>query len=186
MEKIPLDASIEAILYFKGEATSLSKIAEILETDVASVKVELSVLETKLGGRGLSLVFEGDKVLLGTAGNQSALIEKIVKEEIARDLGKAGLETLAIILYKKKVSRREVDYIRGVNSSFIIRNLLIRGLIERVENDSVDRSYSYKPTAELFAFMGISRAEDLPEYQTVVAEIETFNKKEVEDLQTNE
>lgn len=180
MNETPIDIRIEALLFFKGEPVEIKKIVELTEETEEVVRAGLTTLEEKLADRGLTLVFEGEKVMLGTAPEVSTLIEKVVKEEIARDLGKAGLETLAIILYKQKVSRREIDYIRGVNSSFIIRNLLIRGLVERVENEKGDRSFSYKPTAELFAFMGISRAEELPEYETMVAEIESFTKKEEE------
>src|SRR5690606_13566672 len=96
-----------------------------------------------------------------------------------RDLGKAGLETLAIIMYKGKASKKEIDYIRGVNSGFIIRNLLIRGLIRR-EEESDDRSFSYSPTAELLAFMGISKVEDIPEYEAMREEMDRFISKSEE------
>jgi segregation and condensation protein B len=74
-----------------------------------------------------------------------------------KDLGKAGLETLSIILYQGPISRAEIDYIRGVNSNFILRNLLIRGLIERVENPHDQRSFLYKPTLELISYLGLSK-----------------------------
>lgn len=184
MNDIQLHTQIEGLLFFKGEAETIKNIAKIIGATEEAVSSALIELEEALKGRGVTLVRESDTVMLTTASTLSPLIEKVVKEEIARDLGKAGLETLAIILYKKTVSRREIDYIRGVNSSFIIRNLLIRGLIERVETGSVDRSYSYKPTVDLLAFMGISKVEELPEYESMVKEIEDFTKKE-EDAETD-
>ena len=69
--------------------------------------------------------------MLGTAPQMSATVETLTKEELMKDLGKAGLETISIILYKGPISRAEIDYIRGVQSNFILRNLLVRGLIEK-------------------------------------------------------
>ena len=83
-------------------------------------------LEQDLKGRGLSLVRTDDEVMLGTAKEFSGLIEDLAKEELSRDLGKAGLETLSIVLYLGPITRADIDYIRGVNSQFILRALLIR------------------------------------------------------------
>ena len=113
----------------------------------------------------------GNEVMFATAPEASTLIEKITKDELTRDLGKAGLEVLSIILYKGPVARREIDYIRGVNSNFIIRNLLIRGLIEKTESKEGERSFTYKPTFELLSYMGVSSAHELPEYEKMQAEI---------------
>src|SRR3989344_340255 len=80
--------------------------------------------------------------------------------EFYSELSRASLETLAIILYKGPISRREIDHIRGVNSGLILRSLMIRGLIERTEG--TERSYSYKATLKLLEHLGITRREDLP------------------------
>ena len=181
MNETSLDVKIEGLLFFKGEPEAIDVIAKITENTEEEVRAALTILEEKLTNRGLTIIREGNTVMLGTRSELSPLIEKVVKEEIARDLGKAGLETLAIILYKQVVSRREIDYIRGVNSSFIIRNLLIRGLIEKAPGDSIDRSFSYKPTVDLLAHLGISKVEELPEYNAIVEEIESFAKKETEE-----
>ncbi len=175
---VPLDAQLEALLFFKAEPTEIKKIAVLLEVDEDTVRGALTVLEEKLVGRGLTLVVEGDTIMMGTHKDVSPLIERVTKEELTRDLGKAGLETLSIILYKGHVSRREIDYIRGVNSSFILRNLLVRGLVEKGGGVDGERGFSYKPTSELFAFMGISKVEDLPEFNRVKEEFESFTKKE--------
>ena len=96
------------------------------------------------------------------------------KEELSRDIGKAGLETLSIIIYRGPISRREIDYIRGVNSTFIIRNLLIRGLVEKVQAEKDQRSFLYKPTLELLSFLGVRNFEELPDYAAVRVELEKF------------
>lgn len=176
-----LDAKIESILFWKAEPISISKIAKILEISEPEVKSAIETLEKNLQGRGLALVMKDDEVTLRTSPEMSQIIEKLTKDELSRDLGKAGLETLSIILYQGPISRKEIDYIRGVNSNFIVRNLLVRGLIEKVENPKDQRSFLYKPTFELLSFMGISKIEDLPEYANVKKELEIFSATEEQE-----
>ena len=171
---IPFPQKIEAVLFWKAEPVSFKKLAGLLNTDVNKVKDALQELENTLKGRGLTLVRTDEEVMLGTAKELSPLIEQLTKEELTRDLGKAGLETLSIVLYQGPISRANIDYIRGVNSQFILRNLLIRGLVERVENPKDARSYLYKTTLDLLSHLGISKIEELPEYEQVRRDIEDF------------
>jgi len=169
-----LSAKIEAILFWKAEPISFKKLAALLNEKPEAVKVALIELEAALKGRGLTLVQTDEEVMLGTAKELSPLIEQLTKEELARDLGKAGLETLSIVLYQGPISRADIDYIRGVNSQFILRNLLIRGMVERVDNPKDARSYLYKSTLQLLSHLGVSKITDLPEYEKVRSDIETF------------
>jgi segregation and condensation protein B len=171
-----LDAKIEAILFFKGEPISFKNLASLAGVKESEVKDALTLLEGKLSDRGVRLVFKENEVMLATSANATDLITKITKEELSRDLGRAGLETLSVILYRGPISRKEIDYIRGVNSAFIVRNLLIRGLVERVTSGKDERVFLYKPTLDLISYLGLSRIEDLPEYAEVRKEIETHEK----------
>ncbi len=175
--KIDLKSQIEAVLFFKGEPVSFSKLSQLLKVSKDEIEKALHQLEEKLKDGGLVLIISNETVMLGTSPEAGKIIEEITKEELHKDLGRAGMETLAIILYKHPISKKEIDYIRGVNSSFIIRNLLIRGMIQRKDVEG-ERGYSYEPTLELFAFMGISKKEDLPEYSEVLKEFENFSKNE--------
>jgi segregation and condensation protein B len=175
--EISKDALIEAVLFFKGEPVSIKKLAKLIEDNEENVKSYLNTLNEKLTGRGVNLIWNNDEVMLGTSPKASALIEKITKEDLMKDLGKAGLETLSIILYKGPISRREIDYIRGVNSNFILRNLMIRGLIEKVPNENDQRSFLYRATFELLNYIGLQKLEDLPEFEQVKKEIENFSDK---------
>ena len=177
MPNMDLTAKIEAVLFWKAEPVSLKKLAEWLGTDVATIKTGLLSLENSLQGRGLTIVETEDEVMLGTAKNLADFIAGLAKEELTKDLGKAGVETLTIILYQGPIARADIDYIRGVNSQFILRALLIRGLIERVENPADARSYLYKPTLALLAHLGVSKIADLPEYESVRQAIETFKQQ---------
>lgn len=169
-----LPQKLEAILFWKAEPVSMKKLAQLLGTDIAAIQGGLSTLESSLQGRGITLVRTDEEVMLGTAKELSPLIEELTKDELTRDLGKAGLETLSIVLYQGPISRANIDYIRGVNSQFVLRTLLIRGLVERVDNPDDQRSFLYKPTIQLLAHLGVSKIEDLPEYSQVRADIENF------------
>jgi segregation and condensation protein B len=170
-----LESKLEALLFWKGEPMAKKKIETALGCSFDELEGALKSLEAALVGRGIRLMRIDDEVELRTAPETSDMITKLTKEELVRDLGKAGLETLSIILYKSPIKRSEIDYIRGVNSSFIVRNLLVRGLVERVtEKEGGGRGYSYKPTIDLLAHLGISKIEELPDFAKVKAEMETF------------
>jgi segregation and condensation protein B len=175
--ELSLAAKLEAILFWKGEPITTKRLAEIAGISPEDTVAALTELQKNLEGRGVQLIFTEDEVMLGTAAAAGTIIERLVKDELIKDLGKAGLETLAIILYRGPVSRRDIEYIRGVNCSYIIRNLLIRGLVERIEKkekkdqERQQRGAVYQPTVALLGYLGVSKASDLPEYTQVQQEI---------------
>ncbi len=185
-----LESKLEALLFFKGEPMTKKKAETALDCTKGERENALVSLGYSLINRGLRVISNGDEIEMRTAPEASGFIEKLTKDELIRDLGKAGLETLTIILYKHPIKRSEIDYIRGVNSSFILRNLLIRGLIERLtEREGIlgqGRGFLYKPTISLLAHLGISKIEDLPEYVTVKAEFENFAAGEERAEEKNE
>lgn len=178
-----ISTGIEAILFWKGEPMAIKRLADSLGKKEEEILVGLEILKEKIKDRGVELVFKDGEVMLGTAAKLSHIIERLTKEELVRDLGKAGLETISIIAYKSPISRAEIDYIRGVQSNFILRNLQIRGLVERVSNPKDARSFLYKPTFELLQFLGVSKIEDLPEYEKVKVEFEQ-NSTPVENTES--
>lgn len=173
---VSLEKQIEAILFFKSEPMRADELARLLGTTPDAVRAALGELETALAGRGIRLLRKDDEAALGTAADASPLIERITKEELSRDLGKAAVETLAIVLYRGPVTKAEIDYIRGVNAGFIVRSLLVRGLIERISNPKDQRSFLYRPTFDLLAHMGAARVEDLPDYAAARARFTAFEE----------
>jgi segregation and condensation protein B len=186
MQENKLQNEIEAVLFWKGEPMPIKKLSQIFGKSEEEISANLVELEKNLSGRGIVLVRKENEVTLGTAKETSELIEKLTKEELIRDLGRAGLETLSIIIYQGPISRAEIDYIRGVQSTFIIRNLMIRGLIEKVANPKDQRSFLYKPTFELLSYMGISKIEEMPEFIKAKAEIESFKNTQKVDEEKHE
>lgn len=177
MSNSPLSLEIESILFYHGGSMRVGDLARMAHSSPSAVSGALNELMKSLEGRGIRLVKEGDAVGLTTAPESAARIESIRRDEIEGPLGRAGLETLAVIMYRGSVTRADIEYIRGVHVSHILRALTIRGLVERTENPSDKRSFLYRATSEVPAYLGISEISDLPEYSAVVAEIETVLKE---------
>ena len=176
-----LEQLIEALLFFKGEPMKINELVKLTKNNESDVKLAVVNLGKNLDSRGVVLVEKDGEVALGTSPEASEAIEEMRQTELSRDIGKAGLETLAIVIYKGPVARSEIDYIRGVNSTFTLRNLMIRGLVERKTNPTDTRGFLYKPTLELLAFLGVGSMEDLPRYLEVEQELKTF----VSEFQNN-
>ncbi|MCE9517852.1 SMC-Scp complex subunit ScpB [Candidatus Nomurabacteria bacterium] len=167
-----LESKIEGLLFYKGEDVTVNKLAEIFSVSIDEIEQALVKLSVSLQGRGIVLVRKDNRVVLGVTAQLSSLIESIRKDEITKELSKASLETLSIVLYKNGITRNEIDYIRGVNSSFILRNLLVRGLIERSNDNKDNRKILYKPTFETLTYMGISSINELPNQEAVMAQLQ--------------
>lgn len=172
-----LEKLVEAILFYKGEPVLVADLVKATGYSNEEVRAALSLLHTNLRERGLRVVLTENDATLATAPEFSETIETMRKEEMKRDIGKAGAETLSIVLYRGLVSRTDIDYVRGVNSSFILRNLLMRGLIVREQNKKDARTFVYSPSPELLQNLGVTKRENLPDYETILARIDSYEKE---------
>lgn len=166
-----LEAKIEALLFARGEPVLYSFLTSFLKESDERVREALSRLHESYAGKGLVVVDNGETVAIRTAPEASLLIERLRKDELERELSKAALETLSIVLYAGPVTRATIDFIRGVNSTFILRSLLIRGLVERAADEEDSRRMLYRPTVDLLSHLGVSKAEILPEYSEFRAKL---------------
>jgi len=164
---------LESLLFVSGHSLSYKKLAEVLsgspeggeisEAEVGDLLKELAE-DHKKNNRGLQLVFFDNKVQLVAAPGSKQIIEKLIKSDFEEDLSQATLETLAIIAYRGPMSRVAIENLRGVNCSFILQNLAIRGLIDKKNNPADGRSYIYNVTFDFLKHLGINKLEDLPNY----------------------
>lgn len=177
-----LESKIEALLFWKAEPISRKKLSEILNANQGEINEAIEKLKENLKDKGIALLEKENEVMLGTNPEISSLIEKLQKEELNKDLTKASLETLSIVLYKNSATRAEIDYIRGVNSSFILRALAVRGLVERTLDPKDNRRYIYKPTFDLLSFMGVKSPEELPDYDEVNSSMENVIENFEEEM----
>jgi len=172
-----LDKKIEALLFANGDPLSLSAISKICEVSIDEVKSALPDLKNKLSLRGIILIFGDKEATLGTSPELEEYVQKLHNDEISKPLGKAGLETLSIILYQGPTTKSNVDYIRGVNSATILRNLLIRGLIERKDNPDSGRGFVYSSSMDTLRYLGISSLKELPKYDETKTSLENGVKE---------
>lgn len=180
-----LASKIQALLFYSAEPTSLKDITKTTKSTEEEALSAINELRGSLEGSGLAVIEANNTFTLTTSREVSNFIEEYTKEELDRDLGKAGLETLSIVLYMGPISRSDLEYIRGVQSSFILRALSVRGLIERVENPSDKRAYLYRSTINLLAHLGVEKVEDIPKYFEFRDEIEKKKKEKDIELEQN-
>lgn len=167
-----LRAKIEALLFGLGRPMAYTELAAVLE--VSADDIRNAAKEVMQGG--IVLIDDGRTLELRASGDATALIEKVRKEEFTREVGRAGLEVLSAILYRSPLSRSEIDFIRGVNSSQTLRTLTMRGLVRRVPNPRDERSFLYEPTTEALAELGVTAVEELPEYTTLREQLQTLER----------
>src|SRR3989344_3816447 len=182
MESKNLLSKIEALLFIYGEPMELKKLAKMLSVSDSDTKEGLRLLEEELvrAERGLALIRSGNKVQLATKPEFAKILEDITKQEFNEALTPAALETLSIVSYAGPISRADLEYIRGVNSSFTLRALLMRGLVERSVDPKRGNAYLYSPSFELLRHLGLDKVELLPDYEkykSLVASLHTELKQ---------
>lgn len=158
-------AALEALLFTSGEPMEKKRVATLLGISDVELRTALSALTASLIGHGISLIESENEVELRTCADASDIVKKLRESEFSKDLGRAGLETLSIILYRGKATRSEVDWIRGVNSGAILRSLMLRGLIERTDDPTDARKILYKATTDALAHLGVENVSLLPRYE---------------------
>lgn len=172
-----LPKKIEALLFISGEGLTLHRLSTQLKKNDKEIEEALVELEKHLkDSHYITLLRIQDRLSLVTSPNASQLVEDFAKEEFSEELTKAAQETLTIVAYKGSIKRAEIDYIRGVNSSFMLRNLLMRGLVERKIDQKDTRSFVYRISPDFLKFLGITSISDLPEYGSVSQKLEDFLK----------
>ena len=167
MNEQELSHHIEALLFALGKPLGRRELAQKIGCTPDELELGIRTLAQNLKGRGIVCVDDGTTLELRVGPAAAKLVEDVRKEDLSRDIGRAGLEVLSAVLYRGPLTRSEIDFIRGVNSSQILRTLLMRGLVRKVPNPKDERSFLYEPTTELLAELGVSHRDELPEYESV-------------------
>jgi len=169
MDHKKLKSVVESLLFVSGEPVKISKLAKI--TRAPAPNIENAIME--LSGeyvnneRGIVIIKKDSEVQLAASPDNSLYSGKLVESELKGDLSKASLEVLSVVAYRGPVSRSDIEAVRGVNSSFTLRNLLMRGLIERVENSKNKRQYLFRISFDFLKKLGLSSVKELPDYEKV-------------------
>ncbi len=163
-----LIAALEALLFAHGDPLEMKKIASVLGAEISAVAEGVGALHDRLAHeeRGLMLVRQDSRVQLVTKPTFAPLVEHLIKDEFEEHLTPAALETLSLIAYLGPISRARIDHVRGVNSSYSVRNLMMRGLIEKATDPQAGHAPAYRISFDLLKHLGIASVEDLPDYHT--------------------
>ncbi|PIZ96970.1 MAG: SMC-Scp complex subunit ScpB [Candidatus Magasanikbacteria bacterium CG_4_10_14_0_2_um_filter_33_14] len=175
---------LESVLFVASKPLAINKIAKSLEVEKEKIEEALNSLENKYTAvSGIHLLRSGDDVQLVSNPDNTEFVEKFVKTEFKEDLTKAQLETLTVVAYRGPISRPEIENIRGVNCSIILRNLLIRGLVN--ETETKDQIVPvYEISVDALRFLGISGVEELPDYISLHSS-DLLNSDEKEEDSSN-
>lgn len=171
-------SAIEALLFASGEPLEKKRLARLLGLKDTEFKLALKALKEQLSGHGVSIIETEREIEMRTVSEASVLVKKLRESELNRDLGKASIETLAVIAYETGTTRGEIDWVRGVNSSASLRTLLIRGLIEGREDENDKRRIRYSLTTDALAYLGITNFNDLPRHAELSAVARNIIKEE--------
>ncbi len=162
---------IESLLFISVKPLTVKEIIKWLkkdETEISAEQVEkiLQTMKEKMNTEesGIHLIQAGDAYQLTTAPATAELVKKFVKDDTTGELTPASLETLTVVAYRGPIAKAELEQIRGVNCSLILRNLQIRGLI-RAEEDATGLNTVFSVTPDFLKFIGLDKVEDLPDYE---------------------
>ncbi len=169
MDQQKLKSVVESLLFTSGEPIKISKLAKITQTSAPSVENAVMELSGEYLGkkRGIIIVKKDNRVQLATNPDNAFFVNRLVDNELKGDLSQASLEVLSVVAYRGPITRSGVEAVRGVNSSFTLRNLLMRGLIEKTENSKDKRKYLYRISFDFLKELGLSNVKELPDYEKI-------------------
>lgn len=166
-----LKNTLESILFVANKPVSAKTLAKILEMPEVEIIAALTELAEERKEAGIVLLEASGSYQLATNSKNSATVKSFLNADLREKLTESTLEVLAIIAYRKAISKAEIEAIRGVNSQYSIRSLLIRGLVEKIPNPNDARSFLYQVTTEFLQHLGLTAVTDLEEFEKLVEKI---------------
>lgn len=156
---------LESLFFVSSRPLSLKELVDFSKQDAQEVESAINELmsEYSENNRGLRIIENNKKYQMASAPDNAKLIQDFLQTEVSGELTPASLETLTIIAYRSPIKKSDLEKIRGINCSLILRNLLIKGLIEE-KNTSDNEESEYSPSLEFIKFLGVNSLKDLPDY----------------------
>lgn len=158
-------SKIESILFVASKPLALKKIASALKISVQEAAGALEDLHARYNqaDSGITILNNGDEWQMVASAANKAVAENFLKAEVSGELTRPQLETLTVVSYCGPITKPELEQIRGVNCSLILRNLMLRGLIKENE-DSAALLPSYQVTMDYLRHLGLNSLTELPNY----------------------
>ncbi len=165
MKDDKIKSIIESLLFAKGKSISIIQLAKnigVSKKKTAEVVGNIVDEYIKRDG-GLTIIQKDDRIQMVSAPKNASYVNKMLGEYTKAKLSRVALETLSIIAYRGPITKLEIEAIRGVNCSFVLRNLLLRGLI--VKKRTGDKNCLYEISFNFLKEMGIRSIKELPNYE---------------------
>ena len=182
-------AVLEGLLFVVGEdGLTIDQIKDVLGVDEETSKNLIMELKKDYedSSRGLRIDFLGNRFKITTKFEHKEYYQKLIENPETNFLSQAALETLAIIAYNEPVTRLQVDNIRGVGSTSIIRKLVAKGFIKESGRSYMPgRPILYETTHEFLDYFGLSSIEDLPNIDDIMNSVDKNDEEENTDLYTS-
>lgn len=182
-------AVLEGLLFVVGEdGLTIEQLVDVLEINEEEAKCLLMELKKdyESDNRGLRIDFLGNKFKLTTKFEHKNYYQKLIENPETNFLSQAALETLAIIAYNEPITRVQIDEIRGVGTTSIIRKLVAKGFIkESGRSDFPGRPILYETTHEFLDYFCLSSIEDLPKIEDILKEFTEKDEDNNTDLYTS-
>lgn len=172
---------VEGLLFLSGDdGMSCDEIKKIIDVDNVD-DIMSSLIQKYSTNSGLEIVKFGSKYKMVTKSKYADYFKKMADNYIEGPVSQAGLEILAIIAYNEPITRIQIDEIRGVNSSYALRKLLVRGLVtECGKSDVAGHPNLYKTTDRFLDYFGLKSKKDLIPVNTefeIIEDVDLFDTK---------
>lgn len=163
-----LPSKLESILFVASKPLTIKQLAAATGEEKHHIEEALETLIMKYNrdDSGIHILHEAETVQMSTNAANREVVDGFIKDDVTGELTKAQLETLTVVAYRSPVTRAELEQIRGVNCAVILRNLMMRGLVEEYMG-SDDILPTYTMTMQALAALGINSVQELPEYDTL-------------------
>jgi segregation and condensation protein B len=164
-------SKIESILFVSSNPLSAKRLAKLTDASEGDVTLALDQLVELRKDAGIVIIEGSDGYQMATNSANVEIVKNFLNADLREKLTDATVEVLAIIAYRQPIAKSEIEAIRGVNSQYSIRQLLMRGLVEKVPNPHDARGHLYQVTTEFMQHLGLTSIKNLPEFESLVAQI---------------
>lgn len=183
-----LKSKIESLLFISAKPMPVKQLADLLKKEKEEVKkaCEELVEDYKKEKKGVQIIKNGSNFQMVSSPENAKLVQEFIKDETTGELTRPSLETLTIIAYRGPISKIDIERIRGVNCSLILRNLMLRGLVEGKADKLKEETY-FTITFDFIRFLGINDLNELPDYEILskddtIDRILTDSRGKTEDI----
>jgi segregation and condensation protein B len=169
-----LRSEIESLLFVTTRPLSIKRLVDVTghkKDEVVAAVAELTKEYAAREDSGVAILKNGDEIQMSTSPAHAEMVKAFLKDESFGELTRPALEALTIVAYRGPLTKAELEQIRGVNCSLILRNLLIRGLVETKEEARPEGPTTlFSITFDFIRYLGIREVAELPEYENLRSE----------------